>query len=141
MLLPYFFDRIPEQLGRLYAKLVDWHPEEKNILLAIDECGDPALFGTIISGVITRLENVTPGPASVPGYNPPCAIIQLDSPLNYQGRKIDLLAAQPRFYGHGFFRLLITWNVVNIFPVGNSIAAGQLSWESMIAIGLMKLAR
>jgi hypothetical protein len=141
MLLPYFLDRIPEQLGRLYAKLTDWHPEGKNILLAIDESGDPTLFGTIISGVITRLENVNPIPSSVHDYNPPYAIIQLDSPLNYQGRKIESLGVQPRFYGHGFFRLLITWNVVNIYPVHNSIAGDQLSWDSMIAIGLMKLAR
>lgn len=134
MMLPYFFDIIPEQIGMVLSKLIKWKPEEKRVLLAIEESGDPALNGKIISGKITRAN-----------YNhlgkPHDAIIQLDSPLNILGQSVVWIVAFPRFKGHGLYRLLVTWSVVHIFPIETPESANKVLWENMVAISLMKLER
>lgn len=141
MILPFFLDRIPEKIGSLYAKLFSWSLEGKRVLLTIDE-GAPGLScGSTVLGTIVRLEAVILTPSNVNDYNPPCAIIRLESGLEYKGRGISWLVAQPRLYGHGFYRLPITSNVVQVFPVNNPEPPHILSWENMIAICTMKLAR
>jgi hypothetical protein len=134
MMLPYLFDVVPEQIGMVLSKLIKWQPEEKRVLLAIEESGDPTFNGKIISGKIMRVN-----------YNhlgkPHDAIIQLDSPLNILGRSIIWIVASPRFKGHGLYRLLVTWSVVHIFPIDTPELANELVWENMIAISLMKLER
>ena len=132
MMLPFFFDVIPELIGMVLSKLIKWQPEGKRVLLAIDDSGDPILNGKIISGKIMRVN-----------YNhfgkPRDAIIQLDSPLNVIGKSIIWIVASPRFKGHGLYRLLVTWSVVHLFPIDTPESAHKLAWENMIAISLMKL--
>lgn len=132
MMLPSIFDVVPELIGMLLSKLIKWRPEGKRVLIAIEECGDPSLIGKIITGKIQRVNYNHVG-------KPHDAIIQLDQPLNLVGQSINWLVAVPRFKGHGLHRLLVTWSVVHVFPIDTPESANKLSWESMIAISVMKL--
>lgn len=132
MLLPYFFDLIPEKIGGLFIKLFGWRPEGKKVVLCVDESGDPSLFRKIINGSIVQINLNESG-------KPNDAIIQLDTPLNYNGKTTTHLFASPRFRGHGLYRLIITWSVVSIFPYSTKEKPHKPLWKDMIGIALLKL--
>jgi hypothetical protein len=132
MLLPYFFDLIPEKIGGFFGKLFAWNPEGKKVILSIDESGDPSLTRKIINGTIIQCF-----------YNQKRktndAIIYLDTPLNYNGKNITQLLVSPRFKGHGLNRILLTWSVVSIFPNNKTEKQLESMPKDVIGIGLLKL--
>jgi hypothetical protein len=142
MLLPYFFDVIPEKLGRLYAKSFNWHPEGKRILLRVAE-GEAGFYGTVVSGRIIHVEDTIKGPI-FPNAAGTSALIQLDSLWQYENRttsSTSFVVAIPRFYWHGVYRLLIASADVHIFPAEGPKWPSALVWQDMIAICSMKLIR
>ena len=142
MLLPYFLDVIPENLGRLCAKLFSWHPKGKRILLRVTE-GEAGFYGTVVSGRIINVEDISKGPM-FPIAAGPSVLIQLDSLWRYDNRttsSTSFVVSIPRFYWHGVYRLLIASADVHIFPVDGPKWPSALAWQDMIAICSMKLVR
>jgi len=142
VLLAYFFDMIPEKLGKLYSKLFDWHPEGKRVFLRVTE-GEADFYGTTVSGTIIHTEDPKKE-TMVLDTTRPSAIIQLDSPWQYKNRtslKTKFVAVVPRFFWHGVYRLLITSAEVHVFPVDGPEWPHALLWKDMIAICSMKLIR
>jgi len=140
VLLPYPLDLAPEYLGKAIGWVIGWRPEGKRVTLAVDESGDKAIQGLKVAGTIRRvLEDVTTtGPSgSTPGGGP-CALIELDQPLIYMGEHVLWVVSLPRFGGHGLYRLLVTWSVVNLHRAADT-RIHELKWNDIIAIGLMRM--
>ena len=57
MFLPGFLDLIPDQVGKLLARILGWRPEGKHVKLLVTE-GEQNFFGTIVSGKIINVEHI-----------------------------------------------------------------------------------
>lgn len=142
MILPFWLDLIPEQFGILYARLTRWHPEGQVVELAVDESDDPSLQKKVFRGTVLQVGDVmsTPNSEHANHVSSQCAVIKLGVPLRRNDQDILFVLVQPRFFGHGFYRLPITWNVVHLYPLDNPKLPDSAPWQNMIAICSMRLA-
>lgn len=142
MQLPYFFDMIPEKLGRFYAELFNWRPEGKRISLRVIE-GEEGFYGTTVSARIIRTEeahNASQRANNVRLHS----LLELDSLWTYPNRatsSASMVLTIPRFRWHGPYRLLFSEAVVYVFPFETPEGVRAVAWDNMIAICEMKLIR
>lgn len=142
MLLPGFLDLIPDRVGKLLARILDWHPEGKHVILRVTE-GEPNFYGTIVSGKIINIEHMCRTPSD-PLNTTISILIQLDSPWHYSNRTTTVatrIIVEPKFRKHSVNRLIVGSMYVFVFPVINQRTPFALSWEDMIAICDMKLTK
>ena len=129
MILPYFFDRVPAFMGRLYAAMSGWQPVGSPVEIVVDEAADQSLIGRRIRGRITRLVS-----SNTAHGGPEASVVRLEEPLDRPGS--DEICVIGRFRGHGPYRLPITWSAVYI---GSSAETTDSS--NVFAGGLMRLVR
>jgi hypothetical protein len=128
MLLPHPIDLVPEYLGRLTAKFRRWDPIGHRVVLKVD---DGPQLGMKLKGTIRK---VVDQPMQTSGI-----LIELDEPWN-TGQNIGAwVFATPRFSGHGIFRLLLTWGVVNVNLLEEPTVPSNLPYERFVAIALLSL--
>jgi hypothetical protein len=128
MLLPHPIDLVPEYLGRVVAKVRQWDPIGHRVSLKVD---DGPQLGMKLKGTIRK---VVEQPIQRSGI-----LVELDEQWNTGQNTGSWVFVTPRFSGHGIFRLLLTWGVVNVNLLEEPMVPDDLPYTRFAAIALMSL--
>lgn len=69
----------------------------------------------------------------------PCAIIQLESSFNFNGKSLQWLLAIPRHHGFGIYRLCLNFISTDIFSIEGPNPPEEVYHEEMIGIWDIKV--
>jgi hypothetical protein len=140
MKLQVSLDRLPELLGRVYAKLTGWSPEGKQIVLQVVE-GEPEMFGTVVSGTIVRVDVEHASECRSTDAGLPL-LVRLNVTWEYKNRSTagtSWVLVIPLSWGQGPYRLPIAAGQVHVFPATAEGAPTNLKWQDMIAVCELRL--
>ena len=133
MILPFEMDRIPQALGGWLARRRAWNPIGRRVQLAIDESGDPALFGKKITATIRATALDENGELSR-------ALLELDHALDYAGhyarRGVRRVVTRPYLRWHNLNRLLVTSAAVRVIDAEDFDSD---AYERIIALASMRI--
>jgi hypothetical protein len=133
VILPRQMDRIPQALGAWLARRRAWNPIGRRVQLAIDESGDPALFGKKITATIRATALDENGELSH-------ALLELDHAIDYAGhyirRGLRTVLTRPYLRWHDLNRLLVSSAAVRVIDAEDF---NSDAYERIIALASMRI--
>ena len=131
------------RISKFICDLFDFKLIGKNIKLTVVETDKSGLtIGSIIKGNIYSIsyENIitTGVDGNSTNNSGPCAIIQLDSLINYKGKEIKWIIALPRHNKCSFFQLKFHDISVYVHYTNDSNLPKELFWDDIIGIWVLK---
>jgi hypothetical protein len=130
MILPVTLDALPYAVGTFVARMMQWSPLGKRVILRIEDSGDRLLVGRRIAGIVRAFDGDAIGTP---------LLIQLHDAVRIEGRHnrhVEFVVATAALCWHGPSRLLLTWAVVRMTDAPSFV---DHTFQRTIGIGRLTL--